>query len=283
MSPDSAVRDDPHAIFAEEMVRVSPPLRLGAPVLLVEDNPVNRRVAAIMLGNLGYRVAIAHNGQDALDALTRDTYAAVLMDCQMPEMDGYAATAAIRQWEGDAHHTPIIAITASALRGDRDRCLAAGMDDYLAKPVRSQDLATVLTRWVPADAPTMGAEAEAAETGTEAILDAAVLAQLRDLAQGAPVDIVQEVGALFRTDTPPRLIALRRAVESSDALAANREAHALKGSCAVIGAREMVAVCERLEGMVYTHDLAGAVREIMQLNEAFGRVCAVIDRTSTPG
>jgi len=116
----------------------------GALVLVVEDNSVNQRVAAMMVENLGYRAEIAGNGQVALEALAEQRYAAVLMDCEMPVMDGFAATAAIRAREGEARHTPIIALTAYAMRGDRERCLAAGMDDYLAKPVRANDLAAAL-------------------------------------------------------------------------------------------------------------------------------------------
>ncbi|MHB8645980.1 MAG: response regulator [Thermomicrobiales bacterium] len=271
---------DNRTIASEQVPRSSVDRDTTALVLLVEDNAVNQRVAARMIENLGYRVEIADNGQVALDALAVCAYAAVLMDCQMSEMDGYAATAAIRQREGDARHTPIIAMTANAMQGDRERCLAAGMDDYLAKPVRSKELAMVLARWVPADAPEM--HAAAAEDGT-AVLDAAVLANLRELErQGSDADIVAEVGALFLADTPARLGALQSAAGCGDAPVIAREAHALKGSCAAIGAREMVAACERLEGMALAHDLGGAAGEVAQLEGAFTRVTEVLGRELTP-
>jgi signal transduction histidine kinase/DNA-binding response OmpR family regulator/HPt (histidine-containing phosphotransfer) domain-containing protein len=125
----------------------------GAPahqrVLVVEDNTVNQHVAVRMLERLGCRADVAANGREALDVLGRDAYDAVLMDCQMPEMDGFTATAAIRGREaGSGRHVPIIAMTANALRGDRERCLAAGMDDYLSKPVTLESLAAALGRWL---------------------------------------------------------------------------------------------------------------------------------------
>jgi CheY-like chemotaxis protein len=119
-------------------------------VLVAEDNPVNQRVAARMLERLGIGVDIASDGQEAVHCFGRESYDAILMDCQMPGIDGFEATARIRLREGSAHHTPIIAMTASAMQGDRERCLAAGMDDYLSKPVTLDSLRAVLDRWLPA-------------------------------------------------------------------------------------------------------------------------------------
>ncbi|MGI8425834.1 MAG: ATP-binding protein [Actinomycetota bacterium] len=126
--------------------RSGPPPR----VLIVEDNAVNQVVAANIVKRLGYRPDVVANGLEAVNALSAISYAAVLMDCQMPEMDGYAATGEIRSREEGKGHTPIIAMTASAMEGDRERCLAAGMDDYISKPVRRADLAATLNRWIPA-------------------------------------------------------------------------------------------------------------------------------------
>jgi PAS domain S-box-containing protein len=117
-------------------------------ILLVEDNKVNQLVGTKVLENLGYTFTIANNGLEALDAFRSDTYDAILMDCQMPEMDGYEATEAIRHIEGTAWHIPIIAMTAAAMEGDRERCMAAGMDDFITKPVRLEAVSTVLKRWV---------------------------------------------------------------------------------------------------------------------------------------
>jgi len=124
-------------------------------VLVAEDNAINQLVAARLLQSLGYVVDMVENGQQAVEAVRQGTYDLVLMDCHMPEMDGFELVAEIRRREhGSGAHLPIIAMTADAMKGDRERCLAAGMDDYLAKPVRAQTLLEVLERWRPrGDAP----------------------------------------------------------------------------------------------------------------------------------
>ncbi|MGH9264501.1 MAG: response regulator [Acidimicrobiales bacterium] len=141
-------RVDPTAVAA------APASSWRGDVLVVEDNVINQTVACGLLARLGYRTDVAVNGREAVEAVARHPYAAVLMDCQMPEMDGYEATHEIRRRECDDRHVPIIAMTASAMDADRDRCIAAGMDDYIAKPVRSEEIESVLERW--AGAPTSG-------------------------------------------------------------------------------------------------------------------------------
>jgi signal transduction histidine kinase/DNA-binding response OmpR family regulator/putative methionine-R-sulfoxide reductase with GAF domain len=127
-----------------------------ARVLVAEDNPVNQRVAVRMLARLGLGADVAADGREAVQSFSRQPYALVLMDCQMPELDGFQATARIRASERPDQHTPIIAMTASAMRGDRERCLAAGMDDYISKPVRIDDLRITVERWLPAGERTRG-------------------------------------------------------------------------------------------------------------------------------
>src|SRR5262249_30012130 len=142
----------PPARAQVSVVETSSPLPLmGARprVLVAEDNPVNQRVAIRMLERLGLGADVASDGREAVQSFGRQPYAAVLMDCQMPELDGFEATAKIRAREGNGRRTPIIAMTASAMRGDRERCLAAGMDDYISKPVTIDSLRTVLRRCLP--------------------------------------------------------------------------------------------------------------------------------------
>jgi CheY-like chemotaxis protein len=116
-------------------------------VLVAEDNVFNQKVVVAMLATIGYRADVVASGAEAVDAVSRIDYGAVLMDCHMPEMDGFEATVEIRRREGSSRHTPIIAVTAAAIEGDRERCFAAGMDDYLSKPVSLEELDSALERW----------------------------------------------------------------------------------------------------------------------------------------
>jgi CheY-like chemotaxis protein len=116
-------------------------------VLLAEDNPVNQLVARAMLERAGCVVHVAANGEEAVRMSADDAFDVIFMDCQMPTLDGYAATAAIRRREGDAQRTPIVAMTANAMPGDRERCISAGMDDYIAKPIDDAVLTTALAKW----------------------------------------------------------------------------------------------------------------------------------------
>jgi CheY-like chemotaxis protein len=118
-------------------------------VLVAEDNPVNQKVAVAMLGRLGLRSDLASNGREAVDMVEASPYDLVLMDCQMPEMDGYEATGEIRRREGANRHVAIVAMTAEAMAGSRERCLAAGMDDHIAKPVNAKELLDALLKWIP--------------------------------------------------------------------------------------------------------------------------------------
>ena len=213
----------------------------GARLLVVEDNIVNQRVATRMLEKMGHRVDVAVNGAEAVEAVSRNTYAAVLMDCQMPEMDGFAATIAIRRLEGTERHTPIIALTAGAMTDDRERCLAAGMDGFLAKPLVRRDLAAVLDRWT---------------AGTDNALDGAVIAALRDFDEATGGKMLGELITLYLTDTAVRVATLRSAVESGAMAVIAELAHGIKGSSANVGARGMAGACARLESAAMEGDPA---------------------------
>src|SRR5205085_3032147 len=216
----------------------------------------------------GYHADAVANGREAVDALAHIPYDLVLMDCQMPEMDGYAATAEIRRREQEqgmaARRTPIIAMTAHTLEGDAEKCLAAGMDDYIPKPVTVQRLEAVLTRWRPQTGP--GAPEEA--------VDGNVLAALRDLQGAGRPDILAELLAVYLRDTPPRLAALHEAVARADAEALRRAAHSLKGSSSQIGAVQIVRLCTDLEHQARIADLTGASETLRRLDKAFDRVHA---------
>jgi two-component system sensor histidine kinase/response regulator len=148
-SVDASTADPATASPATVVPATAAPATVGAAtVLLVEDNVVNQKVFMAMLASIGYRADVAVNGFEALEALDRKNYEAVFMDCQMPEMDGYQTTEKLREREGSSRHTNVIAVTASAMVADRTRCLDAGMDDYLTKPIKAQDLADKLDHWV---------------------------------------------------------------------------------------------------------------------------------------
>jgi PAS domain S-box-containing protein len=209
-------------------------------VLVAEDNLVNQRVVEALLGQLGYEVDIAPDGRRAVELALSGRYDAVLMDCQMPEMDGYDATRAIRAAGGAAGATPIIALTASALASDEQRCRDAGMDDFLTKPLRREALGQVLLRWTsrqpPVEVPAQR------EQGPDGALDAELLQEM--LVLGAAFSSVLQT---YLDSTPPRLDELAAAVAEGDAVAVGRVAHLLSGSSGCVGARYVAAACTELE------------------------------------
>jgi two-component system, sensor histidine kinase and response regulator len=237
-------------------------------VLVVEDNVLNQLVAVGILGRLGYDADVVENGRDAVAAVTRGAYGAVLMDCRLPGLDGYQATAEIRRREGGARHTPIIAMTASASREDQAHCLAAGMDDFLAKPVLVGDIEAVLARWLP-DEPQAGAGA--AEPPAE-VIDRGRLAALTELDQdGQGSRLLTRLAAAFLSGAPADLAGLRAAVERGDAAAVGDVAHHLKGAAATLGSGAVVGLCEDLE-LLAGADALGAAGDLL------GRLEAELDR-----
>ncbi|MEY2443499.1 MAG: two-component system, sensor histidine kinase and response regulator, partial [Ilumatobacteraceae bacterium] len=226
----------------------------AAAVLLVEDNPTNRLVASRMIEKLGYRVEMAENGREAIDAVTaaatsvpRQSYAVVFMDCQMPVMDGYEATKGIRNLEGEDRHTPIIAMTAAAMIGDREICIAAGMDDYVAKPIRPDLIRSVLAKWAPG---TGTAVAEVAAPGlaaaSDGVIDVARLELLVQLDRGGG-DLLNEVLHQYLGDTAERLTALHAAMAGDDMTKVAELAHSTRGASANVGASMMATLCARIE------------------------------------
>jgi two-component system sensor histidine kinase/response regulator len=242
----------------------------GARVLVAEDNEVNPLVIEGLLAHRGFVVDIAANGREALERLERTEYVAVFMDCQMPELDGYETTAAIRAQERWAK-LPIIAMTAHAMKGDRERCLDAGMDDYLAKPLRPELLDAALERWVGAEPrPVSGA----ADAPSDALVDEARMRTFRD---DYP-DIVDQLVELFARHSPPLIAELQDALERDDDETLRRAAHKLKGSCQNIGATFMATLCRTLEDG--DADARATVRE---LDAAFAPTEAAIRRSLTAG
>ncbi|MGH9875731.1 MAG: response regulator, partial [Pyrinomonadaceae bacterium] len=214
----------------EERVTMSDKL-----ILLAEDNIVNQKVAVRQLLKLGYRADAVANGREVLEALTRIRYDLVLMDCQMPEMDGYEATSEIRRREGASTHTPIVAMTANALRGDRDKCIAAGMDDYVSKPVKPEELQKVLE--------SLFAKAENNKASQPVDDDATPPVDLELLYQalGSEPDEFREILDLYLDHMPLSLERLRLAIEAGDAAEVHLIAHNGAGTSATCGMTAMVS------------------------------------------
>ncbi|MBA3642017.1 MAG: PAS domain S-box protein, partial [Acidobacteria bacterium] len=215
----------------------------GTWILVVEDNRVNQAVARGMLESLGYSVDLAGDGLEGLDAIDRRSYAAVLMDCQMPRMDGFTATAEIRRRQPAAARIPIIALTAYATVGERERCLDAGMDDYLSKPVTKPDLARVLTRWttgtdpVPSDAPAPLKHADGA-------IDLDRMASVRE---EMGEEGLNELVDMLLTDVAASSAAFRKLADAGEFAEVARQAHRLKGSCRVLGFDQLAVIYDELE------------------------------------
>ena len=251
-------------------------------VLLVEDDAINQKVAKRMLEKLGYDVDIAFNGREAVEQLEMIPYDLVLMDCQMPEMDGYQATAEIRQHPGKIGQIPIMAMTASAMTGDREKCLAAGMDDYISKPVKPKNLRAVLEKWghraedaAPPeqnDGLPSSRRSDLTATGKIApVLNSLVLLSLHELAEGdAP--FLTEVFETFMRETSERITAMRRAVDAKDVDHLKRTAHTLKGAGSHLGAERMAHICKRLESIGNAEFVTVATALIEELVEEFNRV-----------
>ena len=279
----------------EEPKRDSP--RLGGRVLLAEDNPVNQTVAQNMIAAIGCDLTIVSTGAQAVSALAASHFDVVLMDCQMPEMDGFAATAAIRAAEAQRSaggggaadkrpaHVPIVAVTAHAMEGDREASLAAGMDDYLAKPFSLDGLRAVLQRWIPSHGTAAAAPPGWRQAATPAVqapansalrLDASRLDALRSLKSAGP-NLAERVIGMFLETAPRTIAGLRQAVVSGHAHAAGMAAHSLKGSSRELGAAHLGQLCQDIESLIRIGQISEALPILAQLEreyEAVGQLLA---------
>jgi signal transduction histidine kinase/DNA-binding response OmpR family regulator/HPt (histidine-containing phosphotransfer) domain-containing protein len=232
-------------------------------VLVAEDNPMNQQLAMRLLGKHGHSVTIANNGREALDALERERFDLVLMDVQMPEMDGLAATAEIRWREaGAGRHVPIIAMTAHAMKGDREVCIAAGMDGYVAKPIRADELLAAIN----------GSSLSTAPPPVES--DGAVdLAEALDRVGGDRI-LLRDVASTFLGQCPKWLATIRSAVEHGDGESLRGAAHPLRGSLGLFGAKAAVNAAGRLESMGRNGKLDDGQTVLAELEREMARVVA---------
>ncbi len=279
---------------------------LAGHVLLVEDNAVNRQVAQRLLSLIGLSFSVAENGKDALDQLQHDTFHAVLMDCQMPVMDGYTATRIRRQNEQSSAltHIPIIAMTANAMAGDREKCLNAGMDDYMSKPLNRALLEQTLRRWLPADATTQAGSSEpdpkavsalppakkaapafaaiptastavfSGHARSDSVLDADIIRDLLDVMGEEFTDLVR----VYLEDTPKALAALDHAAANADSEGLIAPSHSLKSTSANLGAMGLSDLAKRLEHGARAGTLANeAPILVSEINRMFQNVSAELN------
>ena len=256
-------------------------------ILVAEDIIVNQKVAVSQIKKLGCYVDVVGNGREALDALATAEYDMVLMDCQMPELDGYEATAQLRLIEGGRRHTPVVAMTAHAIAGDRDRCLAAGMDDYLSKPVRLDDLRTMVGKYRPervagiaimATNGMSGAGEEAEDMAEPAIATESIEA-LRELGGDGEEDVLGDLIETFIDNAAQVLEKAADALAKRDGVGVSRAAHMLKGSCSNFGAARLQELLAKLESLGRTPEFAGdAAGQALQLLNGIRRELTRVER-----
>lgn len=310
LSQDQAPKDEqtrsvvPQLVTRHTVAETVPHSR----ILIVEDNIVNQRLVVRMVEKLGYKPDVVENGQEALTALAKGDYAVILMDCQMPVMDGFEATRRIREREAsgsvsgsvsqgpgpESHHSngsyetchskldtrrhiPIIAVTANAMQGDRERCLAAGMDDYLAKPIKLDELRNALTRWVsaPPDVVLPGKQEPTPTTAdpTRGIFDPAKMYQNI----GGDSELFAQLVCLFLDRHQAMLTDIRTALADADAIAVERLAHTFKGTAGNLCASEVALTAGRLEAVGRLNALHDAPPVYAQLELEVARLVQVLE------
>jgi PAS domain S-box-containing protein len=250
--------EPPETPAAEALAPAATVATASKMLLVAEDNPVNQKVITRQLSKLGYRADVVGNGVEVLEAMKRIPYSLILMDCQMPEMDGFAAAAEIRRREGSRHRTPIIALTASALPGDREQCLAAGMDDYVSKPVKAEELQEVINRWLHAQE----AEQTAASPPLQSVdlekvdhINSLKITVLQSLDSPESPNVSREIIETFFADAEESVHAILTAVEQGDFDTIRRRAHSLRSASGFVGAMRLVVLAEMLETRCETHAL----------------------------
>jgi two-component system, sensor histidine kinase and response regulator len=251
-----------------------PPRR--ARVLVVEDNSVNQLVAIGQLQRLGHECVVAASGTEALDAVSREKFDIVLMDIQMPDMDGYEATRRIRRMPAPMRELPIIAITAHALAGEREKCIAAGMNDYLAKPVSLEQVGAVIRLWASRESKETPAAPDVMEQDDQYVLDRERVSSFLAISR-TQEGFLEGLVKTFREDVPSRIDALRAASANGDTNDLALAAHAMKSSCGSVGAKRMLAMASSLEANARSGKLDGADAAIEQLAAEFRRVMVAYD------
>jgi CheY-like chemotaxis protein len=263
--------------IAQEAVEARRPDKEGLRVLLVEDNLVNQSVADLLLKQCGCATTLSGNGIEAVDAVSRGHFDLVLMDCQMPIMDGFEAARAIRSTSNeDKAAVPIIAMASNPTPRDRELARAAGMNDLLSKPLSRAELAHALVLWGGSATRSVATPARGTRTMQTShdrpVLDPEVIASLRELGGEDDPQLFQELVRIFLDDTPQRLRELLKAFEQRDPLALERAAHALKSSAANLGALHLSTLFKEIEMAGRTKDVTKAEAFVRQSESEFALV-----------
>ncbi|MBE0642499.1 MAG: response regulator [Bacteroidetes bacterium] len=249
--------------------------KLPLRILIAEDNPVNQKLVVRVLQRLGYRADVAANGREVLDALGRQRYDLVFMDIQMPEMDGLEATRHIQAELPPERQPVIIAVTANAMDGDREHCLAAGMHDYITKPIRLEAVQSAIQRWAGQahDAHTVQVAAEHADD----FLDLDTIDMLLSLSVGGEADIFTELLSIFREQTPDLVRQMIEALDAGKTQTVRRVAHTIKGSALNLGARSMAEVCLRMEHAAESGDLHRIPEHLAVMQRVFEQSVSALE------
>ena len=252
--------------------------RKNTRILLVEDHPVNRKLATNILSKAGFRVETAEDGKLALEALEQQAYDIVLMDIQMPRMDGYEATRAIRAGQGATARIPIVAMTAHAMKEDKDRCLEAGMNDFVTKPIRPQQLFATIDKWISRDEREDVLPGRVEDKPQEGVVQtqpqAEPVVDLKDALDrvGGDKEFYQELLQEFLEYAPAQVENLKQAVEENDTNTAAKEAHTLKGALANLAARDPSAVAYELEMLAKKGELSQAQEPLSRLESSLSQL-----------
>lgn len=260
----------PHTPSAKEKLEVVPDNKFDSlRVLVAEDNPVNQEITLYHLYKLGIKADVVADGLEVITALSRSDYDVVLMDCMMPEMDGYETTRLIREQEKDTDkRTTIVAMTANAMQGDRKKCIEAGMDDYIAKPVIFDELRSALSRCTKAKT--------TRPIALNDVIDRKVLDNLQTLEQNGLRHIAAEILETYLSHAPICLQNLEAGLEQHDAAAIASAAHNLRGSSSTLGMKQMTEVCASLEAKGRTNDLVGINELLSRAKKEFEKISRAI-------
>ena len=266
--------------------------QLASAVLLGEDNPINQEIATLMLESLGCSVTVAQNGREVVDCVKKTRYDIILMDCQMPDMDGFEATRLIRTWESELDSgtarqpIPIVALTAHATPGDRAHCLASGMSDYLSKPFTMEQLQRMVTSWLAqrttSEMPTRTGSTQIADAppaeathATSPTVDRQAWDSITALQRPGKPDMLAKVLTLYLTDSQQLVDRVRRGVAAEEAQLVNEAAHSLKSRSSVLGAVSLSDVCQQIEAISRRGSVKDAEPLLDPLETAFAHACQV--------